>query len=62
MTNLKGNIEKIGTTHSIDVLLLHPLEKPDDLDKKILKRCKIDVKDHTNYIVEGDIVLLTTFF
>lgn len=44
------------------MLLLRPQEKKDTLENKLLKKCKIDVKESSHHIIEGDIVILTTFF
>jgi len=62
LCNLHGTLERIGTCHNIDVLLLLPTDRSDILDNKIMKRCKVDVKDTSHHIVEGDIVILTSFF
>lgn len=60
--SINGQIEKIGTAHNYDVISLTPQETQDIFDNKAIKRCKFDVKDTSDMIVEGDIVLLTTFF
>lgn len=41
---------------------MQPLEKLDTLNNKLLKKCKIDVREASHHIVEGDVVILTTFF
>ena len=36
--NLNGKIEKIGTAHNYDVIALTPLENPETIEQKIIKR------------------------
>jgi hypothetical protein len=52
----------LGTSLAATVIQLTPLEKPETLTTKLLKRCKIDVRDAQHHIIEGDVVILTTFF
>ncbi|KAL4477756.1 hypothetical protein ABPG72_018930 [Tetrahymena utriculariae] len=62
LCNINGKIEKIGTAHCYDVVAVTPLETQECIDQKLLKKCKYDVRETHHMIVEGDIVILTTFF
>ncbi len=62
MANLNGTIEKIGTRFANEVIIIHPTERKETLENKLIKKCKLDVKDYTHMIAEGDIVILTSFF
>ncbi|KRX03858.1 P-loop containing nucleoside triphosphate hydrolase [Pseudocohnilembus persalinus] len=60
--NLNGTIEKIGGCYCFDSLIMRPSEPQEILETKLLKKCKTDVVEATHHIVEGDVIILTTFF
>ncbi len=61
LCSLVGNVLRVGTTICTDILIFTPL-KTESLEGKLMKRNKIDVKDSSHHIIEGDTLLLTSFF
>ena len=58
ITNINGQVEKIGNKHSQEVLTFTPIEAGDQLDSKILKRGGSECREN-HQISEGEFVLLT---
>ena len=62
LSSLHGTCERVGSTYTTDVLLLTPADRQEILENKLLKKCKVDVKENTHQLTEGDVVLITSFF
>lgn len=62
LVTLNGTLQKLGCCHSYDSLLMTPQETQEALESKLLKKCKVDVRDTLHKVVEGDVIVLTTFF
>ncbi len=59
---LNGTIEKVGVTLGEQVLVMTPAENRESIEGKLLKKCKFDVKDASHHMIQGDVVVLTSFF
>ena len=59
---MNGTVERIGSRYTQEMIILHPFEKRETLENKLMKRCKLDVRECNHQIAEGDVVMMTTFF
>jgi len=62
VTTINGKLSKIGDKYVQLVMIFTPIEPPEILEYKIMKKGGVlDVREHYHLIAEGEFVMITTY-